>query len=73
MATPQTTIPALAQILNASCGLNAGHPQFNPPPANLIALLDKHKKLVNDTHIKKGGLAFDTLYDLSGNPIVLDK
>lgn len=73
MSNAQTTIPALAQILNASCGLNAGHPQFKPPPAILISLLDKQRKQINDAHIKKGGLSFDTLYDLSGNPIVLDK
>ena len=73
MSNTQTTIPALAQILSASCGLNAGHPQFKPPPLSLITLLDKHKKKINDTHMQKGGLPFDTLYDLSGNPIVLDK
>jgi hypothetical protein len=73
MSTAQTVIPALAQILSAGCGLNAGHPQFQPPPAMLTALLDANRKKINDAHIKKGGLSFDTLYDLSGNPIVLDK
>jgi hypothetical protein len=73
MATPQPVIPALTQILSATCGLNAGHPQFNPPPLSLITLLDNNRKRINETQIKKGGLSFDTLYDLSGNPIVLDK
>ena len=69
MSTPQ---PALDKILKATCGLNAGHPQFLPPPFAFVAALDAQRKAKEEERKKEGKLPSNTLYDLSGNIITLE-
>lgn len=63
---------ALEKILAATCGLNANHPQFIPPPIGLVSAMDAQRKAINDRRTAEGKTPFSTMYDLSGNIINLE-
>ena len=62
---------ALEKIL-ATCGLNANHPQFMPPPVGLVSAMDTQRRVINEKRRQEGKTAFSTMYDLSGNIIDLE-
>ena len=63
---------AIEQILKASCGLNSDHPQFIPPPFALVQFLNESKKHQDLKRIQEGKDPFSTMFDLSGNKIIIE-
>jgi hypothetical protein len=63
---------ALDQILKNSCGLNANHPQFVPPPLGLVKALDNQRAMILEKMKAEGKELPSTLYDLSGNKIIIE-
>jgi hypothetical protein len=62
-------MPALSTILGNARGLNANHPQFQPPPAILTAFLAKNKEALNQKVVATGRPPLTQIIDLSGNVI----
>ena len=62
-------MPALSTILGNSRGLNADHPQFQPPPAILVDFLAKNREALNQKVVSTGRPPLTQITDLSGNVI----
>lgn len=62
-------MPALSTILGNTRGLNANHPQFQPPPAILVSFLAKNREALNAKVQAAGRPPLAQIVDLSGNVI----
>lgn len=63
---------ALDKILKNSCGLNANHPQFQPPPIGLVKALDNQREKIHKKMVAEGKELPSTMYDLSGSKIIIE-
>lgn len=62
-------LPALSTIIGNTRGLNADHPQYQPPPAILVEFLTKNRAAFNARVATAGRPPLNQITDLSGNVI----